>query len=145
MKKLIAVATMMFVLGAATVAAASVIWPAKTTSFAGVNTYLNSLHATDVAQFSRIRTVSAPMVWANPGYLIEGDVPCPTGWQVTGGGVMFPDQDVVNNINLLDYFVSKSGPNGVNAWRAVVRNPTYNGTDPVAPATDFTVYVVCIT
>lgn len=146
MKRLIAVAATMFLLGGAAVAAASVVWPSTATTFPGVNAHLNALHTTDLSQLSQARVVQATLT-PSGGNSLEGSVQCPgwsptkVGWYATGGGFVSPTNG--------DYYASESRPSTEmgtslpNGWKVSVSDPTYTIGDPLP--TDITVYAICAT
>jgi hypothetical protein len=138
MKRLIAVAAAMFMLGG--VAGAAVVWPSTATTFAGVNAHLNALHATDGVQFSRVKIVKE-FAEASGGNAQHGGVACPAGWTFTGGGYRN------DNADWYAYNASPTFPMGPtevtpNGYSADFSDPTYIVGDPFPT---ITVYAICMT
>ncbi len=142
MKKLLAVAvvlTLAFALGVGT-AIAVVSWPSTATTWAGVNSHLDALHATDGLQFSKVKVVT-DVAEKSGGNAQHAGVLCPAGWTATGGG--FRNK----NADWYAYNASPTFPMGPtevtpNGYSADFSDPNYVVGHPFP---HITVYAICVT
>ena len=141
MKKPLALAalTLASLLGMGT-AIAVVSWPSTATTWAGVNSHLNALHATDGSQFSKVKVVTG-VAEKSGGNAQHGSARCPDGWTLTGGGYKNDDSE------WYAYSASPTFPMGPsevtpNGYSADFSDPTYVEGDPFPT---ITVYAICAT
>jgi hypothetical protein len=82
--------------------------------------------------------VASDTLVAPAGEQVGGEVDCPNGQSVTGGGVGVLSSDPAVSINSSNPFDNDSDADNIlnNGWRADVNNPT-------AEATLFSVYAIC--